>query len=115
MVTCRDCRSFENECPLLKMREPYSTYPKRVCKFFLDKKERIVRLNVARRTVPTSETIIIIPRDMPRGDIFDWIRSKCQLSDKDIISISATLTEPDGSEYQSVGDRDWILVKRELN
>ena len=51
---------------------------------------------------------------MPRNDIFDWLKAKYPLSDKNIISISAELIEPDGCEYRSVGDRDWILVKREL-
>lgn len=115
METCRDCRSFENECPLLKMRGPYSTYPDHVCKFFWNKNKRIIRLTVDHRGMPRCQSTGEIPIDIPRNDIFDWLKAKYpSFSDKNIISISAELIEPDGCEYRSVGDYDWILVKREL-
>lgn len=77
-----------------------------------NRRVRIVELYITRRYQQDSPPIIIkeIPTDMPRNDIFKWLESKYTLSGADIISISAVLKEPDGTEYESVGDHDWILI-----
>ncbi len=82
----------------------------------MNKRARLVKLHITRRYPGDLPPIFIneIPDDMPRNDIFDWLKAHYPLSDKNIISISAELIEPDGCEYRSDGDHDWILVKREL-
>lgn len=78
----------------------------------MNKRVRTVELRITRRWVPQLAFFDDISEDMPRNNIFDYLKAKYQylLSDEDIISISAVLTEPDGSQFENDGDHDWIQI-----